>query len=61
MKQDTIKFIQRLLENELKAEYIYDAKSEYQEELIKASLDFVKNHGNAVDMMYVKELTEQLK
>lgn len=60
MKPDTIKFIQRLLENELKAEYIYDAKSEYQEELIKASLDFVKNHGNAVDMMYVKELTEQL-
>lgn len=60
MKPDTIKFIQRLLENELKAEYVYDQKSEYQEQLIKASLDFVKNHGNAVDMMYVKELTEQL-
>lgn len=61
MKSETIQFIQRLLEQELKSEYIYNGNSDYQDDLIKASMDFAKNCGNAVDVLYVNELIQLLK
>ena len=64
LKPKTIEFINKLLANELKAEYIMDNPNphevEYVEDLISASRDFASCMGDWTDSMYVEDLIEQI-
>lgn len=64
MKKETIEFIKRLLEDEIKREIEQQSPNpkeiEYIEDLVSAANDFINKYGEFFDNFYLKSLLVEL-